>query len=456
MIIVPASSLIIPVEIQIRELDSKLLLACVAAERGFPVILGSRHYIQFVAHKIERGFYLAKGGGPEQRMFEILRQLGHQIVAFDVDALVRVPDHEYYRMRMTDNAISQVSQILAWGPDDAQMFRGFPDYPGTPIHVVGNPRIDLTRPDLRAYYDAEVDVLRERYGDFVQINTNWAGINNVMPSHSKERIAAELEGPAPEGQYFKDHSTHRLALFESFVELVPAISKAFPEVNFVVRPHPLENHEAWIKAASSCPNVHVTNEGNILPWLLAARATISNGCTSTVESYLAGTPSLGYYPVSDELHDLELPKAVSRCCFDQASLFEALADVVEGRFVAGDDEATATQVAKHVVARDGRLSSDRIVDVFESAGYLERRPPSTAWKARLKGHLKNRKRTARTRERMALPDSEHKKILHDHRFPEISAAEIQSRVDRFRATTGRFEHVVVEPHSEHVFRIRVR
>jgi hypothetical protein len=57
---------------------------------------------------------------------------------------------------------------------------------------------------------------------------------------------------------------------------------------------------------------------------------------------------------------------------------------------------------------------------------------------------------------MALPDSEHKKILHDHRFPEISAEEIQSRVDRFRATTGRFEHVVVEPHSEHVFRIRVR
>jgi len=452
---VPASTLIIPVEIQVRELDSKLLLACVAAERGFPVILGSRHYIHFVAHKIERGLYLAKGGGPEHRAFEILRRFGHEIVAFDVDGLVRVPDHEYYRMRMTEQAISRISHMLAWGQDDAQMFQGFPDYPGTPIHVVGNPRIDLTRPDLRGYYDPEVNALRERYGDFVQINANFAGINNIMPSHSKERIAAEREGPALEGQYSKDHSVHRLALFERFVELVPAISKAFPKLTIVVRPHPLENHESYIKAASSCPNVQITNEGNILPWLLAARATISNGCTSTVESYLAGTPSLGYYPITDELHDLELPKAVARCCFDEGSLFEALTDVVEGRFVSKDDGATAARVARHVAALDGRLSSDRIVDVFESAGYLERRPSAGSWTARLKGHFKNRRRTARSRERMALTKTDHKKILHEHRFPEISAEEIQSRVDRFRATTGRFEGVVVEPHSDHVFKIRV-
>ena len=35
-----ASTLIVPVETQVRELDAKLLLSCVAAERGFPVIMG--------------------------------------------------------------------------------------------------------------------------------------------------------------------------------------------------------------------------------------------------------------------------------------------------------------------------------------------------------------------------------------------------------------------------------
>ena len=36
------TTLILPVENQVRELDAKLLLACVAAERGFPVVMGSR------------------------------------------------------------------------------------------------------------------------------------------------------------------------------------------------------------------------------------------------------------------------------------------------------------------------------------------------------------------------------------------------------------------------------
>jgi len=36
------ASLIIPVENQVRELDPKLLLACVAAQRGFAAVIGSR------------------------------------------------------------------------------------------------------------------------------------------------------------------------------------------------------------------------------------------------------------------------------------------------------------------------------------------------------------------------------------------------------------------------------
>ena len=55
-----ASTLIIPVETQVRELDAKILLSCVAAERGFPVIMGSRAYIHFKVASLPRGVYLAK------------------------------------------------------------------------------------------------------------------------------------------------------------------------------------------------------------------------------------------------------------------------------------------------------------------------------------------------------------------------------------------------------------
>jgi len=78
-----ASTLIIPVEIQVREMDAKILLSCVAAERGFPVIIDSRAYVHYQVASIPRGVYLAKSLRTLSiRMFKILRQLGHEIVAW--------------------------------------------------------------------------------------------------------------------------------------------------------------------------------------------------------------------------------------------------------------------------------------------------------------------------------------------------------------------------------------
>jgi hypothetical protein len=51
------STLIIPVEEQSREFDAKLLLACVAAERGYPAVLGSRRAIHLSATRLPRGIY---------------------------------------------------------------------------------------------------------------------------------------------------------------------------------------------------------------------------------------------------------------------------------------------------------------------------------------------------------------------------------------------------------------
>ena len=49
------STLIIPVESQVRELDAKLLLACVAAERGFPVVIGSSAFVHHAMASLSQG-----------------------------------------------------------------------------------------------------------------------------------------------------------------------------------------------------------------------------------------------------------------------------------------------------------------------------------------------------------------------------------------------------------------
>ena len=72
--------IIIPVENQVREFDPKLLLAVMAARRGFPVVIGSRAEIDFRIAAFPPSIYLAKSMTTRSvTMFKIMRRLGHLI-----------------------------------------------------------------------------------------------------------------------------------------------------------------------------------------------------------------------------------------------------------------------------------------------------------------------------------------------------------------------------------------
>ena len=104
-------------------MDAKLLLSCIAAERGFPVVLGSRTFIHFEIVSLPRGVYLAKSmRSLSERMFDIFRKLGHEIVAWDEEGLVRMPDAHYWKRRLSPKTSEKLAALLAWGLDDARAF----------------------------------------------------------------------------------------------------------------------------------------------------------------------------------------------------------------------------------------------------------------------------------------------------------------------------------------------
>jgi len=123
-------SLIIPVENQVRELDPKLLLACVAARRGFASVIGSRSEIDFRIASFPRSIYLSKSmTARSTTMFRIMRQLGHEIAVWDEEALVHMQPETYFTRRLSTQAIKYVSHLFAWGQENADLWRQYPDLP---------------------------------------------------------------------------------------------------------------------------------------------------------------------------------------------------------------------------------------------------------------------------------------------------------------------------------------
>jgi len=444
-----ASTLFIPVENQVRELDAKLLLACVAAERGYPVIIGSRSLIHYGMASYPRGVYLAKSMRTlSEKMFSIIRMLGHEIVAWDEEALVRYPDETYYARRLSPKTIGAVSALLAWGPDDARVFRDYPGYGGAPIHITGNPRIDVMRADVRGYYDEHVERLRARHGKFILINTNFGWANHYLPE-----MMAINEAATPEDRHIPGVIKLRRALYEHFRALVPKLAAAFPERTILVRPHPTESHVPWLEISNQHKNVVVSAEDSVVPWLIACGVLVHNGCTTAVEAAVLGTPAVSYQPVRSAEDATDLANVLSYCVFEDATLVGQLREILDGSVKALDSENSKRHLDLHIGARDGALASDRMINVLDEMGFRTCQPPWPGTRRWLEGWLRTQYRTSTKKRNARREGHRNSTAYHDHRFPEISIDEMRSRVYRFSNQLGRFKGIQVSPISQHIFRV---
>lgn len=450
--------LIIPVESQRRELDSKLLLACIAARRGFPVLIGPNREIEFRIASFPRGVYLAyrmKSGNA--KFFRIVRKLGHEIVAWDEEALVHLPPEMYYSRRLSPEAVQMVSHLFAWGKDNAKLWRQYAHLPSDmPIHITGNPRADFLRPELSSLYRKEAEEILKRHGEFILINTNFNHVNAFYPY---QNLFQPVNNPGEIPQigraaigmtleYAKGFQEHKKALFQGFQQLIPALDKEFPQFRIIVRPHPIEDQQIYQRIASQCKRVHVTNEGNVVLWLQAAKALIHNGCTTGIEAYLLGVPAISYRPTVNDLYDngfYRLPNYLSYQCFNFEELCKTLAKILAGGIGLPNTPEIKQMTDDYLSAKDGPLACERIVDVLEKIIKNKAEFSKSRIGSRLQGRfMAYRRRLRKQNKRTA---------LRRHRYPDIAEEEIQKKISRFEKELGIGNHLKVKQIFNQVFRI---
>lgn len=461
--------LLIPVENQVRELDPKLLLACVAAQRGFTAIIGSHRIVDFRIASFPRSLYLNKSFTiMNLKMFKIMHKLGHQIMTWDEEALVHLPAEMYYSRRLSPLSLQYVSHLFAWGEDNAELWRRYPEMPtNMPIYVTGNPRGDLLRPEMQAFYREDAEQIRKTYGNFILINTNFNHVNAFYPSQNLFR-PVKMAGEKPQfGKAAKGMSLefaemlrdHKQAIFDHFKALIPALDREFSEYNIVVRPHPTENQKIYNEIAARCQRVRVTNEGNVVPWLMAAKALVHNGCTTGVEAFAMGVPAISYRVIINEDIDdgfYRLPNRLSHQCFDFEHLRATLHKILAGESGVADGDERKALLAHYLNAQDGPLACERMVDVIEkiTANRSELPPPPSY--NRLAGWTLSNGRRLIKWTKSFLPGTHAPPEFHRHRFPGISLDDLRVRLFRFQQVLGDSTNILSEQIYDQIFRLTAR
>jgi len=458
--------LLIPVENQIRELDPKLLLSCIAAERGFSSVIGSRREMEFNIDMFPHSIYLSKSMTIRSLLFfRVANKFGHEIVTWDEEALVHLPPETYFSRRLDPHSIRYVSHLFAWGSDNAELWRQYAHLPnGIPIHITGNPRSDMLRPELRSFYEDEVKQLRNKYGDFILINTNFNHVNAYGPDMNlfkpvKRPGQKPAFGRAARGMrrnYAEGLRDHKQAVFEHFKKLIPALAKAFPETNIVVRPHPTESHEVYKNIASQFERVYVTNEGNVVPWLMASKSVIHNGCTTGVEAYMMGVPAISYRAVVNDDYDYGfyvLPNKMSHQCFDFEQLKNLLGKILNGQVGAADGDDRRAMIKHYLAAQEGPLACERMMDVIETISEKLNPADQVSPKNRLERWALTRGLHLAKRIKSSLPGSHNRPEFQRHRYPGISLENMLSKLQQFQQLRGNNQELKVEQVSNVMFQI---
>jgi surface carbohydrate biosynthesis protein len=450
-------TLIIPVEIQVRELDSKLLLACIAAQRGFESILGHRTQVDDYITRFPRGTYLSKSMTHRStRMFRILRKLGHEIGVWDEEALVYPSVEHYFRRRMSSEALAEVSFLFAWGRDNAELFRKYPGYDGTPIDVTGHPRIDLLRPELRGFFADDVRRLHDRHGRFALLNTNFSKVNGFRYRLDASGVPSTDRGSSGEAgsDLSPGYLGHKRALFDAFRAVVPEVASSLRDRTLIVRPHPNERPEPWLEAAAAHGNVEVVHDGNVIPWLLAADAVVHNGCTTAIEAYALGRPVVSYRPVKANSFDSDLPNSLGHECERSGDLCAMLERAARGELPCAPPPVEPRPIEEYIGSLGGSLACDRVVDFLSSQASERKALRPASLLDRLQGRLAANRRSRKKRRAVASPIHHvGRGERHEKRFPGVAEADLRDRIARLDACLGRFGGVRVEPVAEHVYRI---
>ena len=428
------------VEIAARELDSKLLLAVVAASRGHYVLIseikGIRAGVQ--SGSLQPGVVHTKSLTPGEKKItrhQTLVDGGFPITSIDEEG--GLIDHGYDKfaeVRYSEKTIEQASAVFGWGVEDSQTLKRIYSRYASKVHQTGSPRADLWRPRFSQYWSSLSAIPDKPY---LLVSSNMGSANNMRPFH--ERIRSERRA----GYYERDPEmfskrfggiAESYRMTAAFIEAIRYLSdKSNGDYDIVLRPHPVENIEAWRVYLEGIPNVHVIREGSITAWVNNAFAVMHNGCTTALEATVSGTPVVTYLPFEQE-YARELPNELGVRCESLEALSETVNRLLhDSRAVGSNDQEDALpeSVAKKVYLDDAELAAEKIVKVWESLdnGELSRPCNWTRFQAELKPAKLRGVVVASLRK--ALP-SRFGPAKENYKFPPMDAADISERVKRLQ------------------------
>jgi surface carbohydrate biosynthesis protein len=364
----------LPIELSVRELDSKLLTATLAASRGHDVLISDLEPIEKGIDKgiLPPGIFHTKSLSPTDHKIERHQStIDNGSVITSIDEEGGLVDENYLadaKFRFSDHTIKQCSAIFSWGTDDASTLKKvYPKY-SKKIHKTGSPRADLWRPIFSKYWGKPHGTPNKPY---LLVVSNMSHANYFEPFHNLieiNRKGRQYErDPKLFFKKFAMASEHYLTT-GAFIEAIQHLAKNNNGYDIVLRPHPTEDVKSWKIFLKGIPNVHVIREGSITAWVNNAFAIMHNGCTTALEATVAGKPLVTYVPYKQRYGN-KLPNKLGYYIQSVKELSAKVNKLFENKSFNSKkfwNTSFPAQVSKKIFIEKNQFAAEKMIIIWES------------------------------------------------------------------------------------------
>lgn len=283
----------IPIETVVRELEYKIFLSVYLANESYQIYVGSKREIYKLIVSSKNFIYLDKGYHKDisDILYKTISSRNGKIINLDEEGVIDLKKGNILNTRYSKVLFKYSKKVLFWGRKqyDESIYK-IPHK----SEITGHPRFDLLKPTFKNLYQKDVEKINLCYKKFVLINTNMGFGNN----HKGEKFV------------FKNYSKRFNNINKLInndkkkVNLIIDLAKQLNEyITVVIRPHPEERIETYQMELDNYNNVVINNTKSSIPWIIAAKYTIHFDCTTGIESYMLGKPSISFIPseINNEL-----------------------------------------------------------------------------------------------------------------------------------------------------------
>lgn len=178
-----------------------------------------------------------------------------------------------------------VDLVCCWGPFDRDYYTKHNVFSEDRVHITGHPITET-------WYLPAVSQSKSVLSPIVGITSSLRAFTHRAHGSRVNPLSSiiNIEEVGDSGYFLPPHHAEDWVAFEaSWVRIVYQLIKENPDVEFRLRPHPLEN-PAHYNAFERFPNVKVDSRGHIADWLTSLDVLCSSFSGSMLDGYARRIP----------------------------------------------------------------------------------------------------------------------------------------------------------------------